>query len=399
MRVLQIGASYVGAQRKIEKAIHEFLCYHGDESYVLFSIGESENDNIFCYENVFYRLIRRVLGKLFGKNNKTAFLSTIRIINFIRKINPDIINLHILHHGYIDYVLLLNYLAKKKIPVVFTAHDMWHFTGGCYYYTTIGCKKFLNGCQDCPKEKKELDCSPQWTSLNFKRKMKLYDKLDNLSFVSVSPWVHIEMMKSFLSQYPQYMIMNSVDAQECEIFNNTKNERFTIIGVAANWDDRKGIDRFLRLADMLQDYCDFVLVGNVDAEHKMKATKNITFTGAVNDLKTLYHLYSSCDLHVSLSYEETFGLTFVEAAIAGIKSLGFNSTAIPYVLEKTYGYVIDSFDILDVADKIRELSLNRKSCVLSKDEISLIKETFSTRAMAEQYYKVFQDTISRRERR
>ena len=132
MKIVQIGGTFVSAQKKIESSIHNFVKAAGHESKILYAISESNDENIICYETRFQNLIRRFLRKYIGKNPHFSVLSTLNIIRHIEKYKPDVVNFHVMHNGYMDYVILLKYLAKKSIPVVFTAHDMWYFTGGCY---------------------------------------------------------------------------------------------------------------------------------------------------------------------------------------------------------------------------------------------------------------------------
>lgn len=391
MRILQIGATFVGAQKKIEYAIHDYALKHGHNSSILYAIGESDDPNIICYENQLDSLIRRGLRKVFGKYPRFALISTLKLIRKIKKYRPDLVHVHIIHHGYLDYERLLKYLAKQKRPVVFTVHDMWFFTGGCYYYSTINCDGFMSGCNSCPKVTRELDCRKDATAKYLKKKLKLFCDLKNISFVSVSPWVHTEIKKSELALYPQYLIMNSVDSERCLSSEPGKNDKFTIIGVAANWDDRKGLRRFYELGEELEDLCDIILVGNVAEDYKKDAPSNITFYGFTNSADELYDLYSSCDLHVSMSLEETFGLTFVEAALSGIRSMGYNSTAIPAVLEKTHGYIISSCTVEETAAKIKQLVESREACVIIGEEYSEIKNYFSPQRMAFEYHKVYEE--------
>lgn len=300
MKIVHIGGTYVGAQKKIEHSIHNYCRTKGHESTILYAIGNTDDEQIICYEKKISNLIRRALRKI-NKNPHSSFLGTVCVIHYLEKLRPDIVNLHILHHGYIDYILLLSYLAKRRIPVVFTAHDMWFFTGGCYYYTNIKCEGFQQGCKKCPKGTKEVDCSSRKTEKYLKKKLYLYSKLSSVSFVSVSPWVYSEMVKSEIGKYPQYMIMNAVGDTKYMPCNVRKSEKFTIIGVAANWDKRKGIDRFLELAVELNDICNIVLVGNILDEQKNEAPSNVSFVGPVTDMYKLYELYASSDLHVSMS--------------------------------------------------------------------------------------------------
>ena len=46
-------------------------------------------------------------------------------------LNADILNFHVIHSGYFNY-LAIPKLTKSK-PAVFTLHDMWSFTGHCAY--------------------------------------------------------------------------------------------------------------------------------------------------------------------------------------------------------------------------------------------------------------------------
>ncbi len=391
MKILQIGATFVGAQKKIEYAIHEYAQKQGHESSILYAIGESDDKRIVCYENRLDSVIRRGLRKVLGKNPHFAFISTLKLIRQIRKFNPDMIHIHIIHHGYLDYEMLLKYLIKMNKPVVFTVHDMWFFTGGCYYYSAVGCDGFMSGCKHCPESDIRLDCRKDVTEKYLKRKLKLFDDLKNISFVSVSPWVYSEIKKSGLQKFPQYLIMNSIDRAKDTFYEAKKRDKFTIIGVATNWDDRKGLRRFYELGILLSEKCDIILVGNVAEHLKNGAPDNIIFYGYTNCSDELYELYSSCDLHVSMSFEETFGLTFVEAALSGIRSVGFYSTAIPAVLEKTNGYIISSCTVEEAALKIRELIENRYMCSISGEEYFRIKEYFSPQRMATEYIRVYDE--------
>lgn len=114
MRILQIGATYVGAQEKIEYIIHRYLENRGHESFILYAYGTSNDARVIKYESKCTNIMRRILWKYLDRTPHAALLSTIQLLSKIEKIHPDIVHLHILHHGYIDYILLLKYLSRKK---------------------------------------------------------------------------------------------------------------------------------------------------------------------------------------------------------------------------------------------------------------------------------------------
>lgn len=396
MRVLQIGGTYVGAQRIIEGETHRWLIKNGHESRVLYAIGEPDDENTVCYETRPENLSRRLLSKVFGNTPCYARPQTRRIIRYIKEWKPDVVHLHVLHHGYADYIFLLNFLAREQIPVVFTMHDMWEATGGCYYYSAQQCDGYKNGCCNCPAEPVTLDCKPSQTEKYFSVKKEIFKKLNNPCFVAVSPWVAEEAKQTALAAYPIYTIWNAVNYTETFHSPKKTNDKFGIVGVAACWDKRKGIDRFLELAQLLGDGYEIRLVGEVSPDIKERVPKNIVFLGRVNDVAKLSALYAEADLHISMSFEETFGMTFIEAAFVGTKSLGFNKTAIPYVIEKVFGYVIDSNDVSDMVNTIHELNQHRENCKLNSEEMVAVRDFFSADRMAKSYYNVYERAIDKK---
>lgn len=391
MRILQLGGTYVGAQKIIEGSIHRYLKACGHESRVLYAIGSSDDPDVVAYETPVGNLVRRGLTKLFGKNYRFAFLSTKRLTRQIEAFAPDIVHLHTVHHGYMDFGRLMEYLARKQIPVVYTMHDMWPFTGGCYYYTDPACDGYQKGCANCPRIS-GLDCSAKDTKKYFDIKQKLFKELKSLCFVAVSQWVYDEAKDSALKDYPKYTVWNAVEAPILRQ-KLPETDKFRIIGVAAQWTERKGIARFLELAQRLGEEFEILLVGNAAAEIREKAPANLCFLGPVEDREELAKLYASSHIHVSMSLEETFGMTFVEAAFCGVKSIGFDSTAITQVVKKAKGYVVRPGAIADVETLLRKLKRDTALCCLTPQEQDEIIKDFSVQTMAEEYLKIYEKQL------
>ena len=394
MKVLQIGGTFVAAQEKIELAIHKKLLCEGDDSNILYAIGNSNDKKIIRYENEFDSFVRRLLRKLLGKKPSFSRLSTYKLISYIKKINPDLVNLHILHHGYLDYILLLEFLADSKIPVVFTLHDMWAFTGGCYYYTAENCDKFIFSCENCPASAERLDNSPKKCEYYRNLKKDLFERFDKLTFVAVSDWVASEAKKSFLSEYDIRVIENGIDVPETLPKESvlSENNVVRIISVATWWDERKGIHRIFETARLLGDGYRFDLVGSASDDIMAQAPENVSFLGYVNDKNDLIRLYFESDVHLSASLEETFGMTFIEAAFAGTRSIGYASTAITGTLLGVKGIAVSEYTPEALAKAIKETSdLNK--CKLSVDEINEIIDRYSSETMADKYLYLYKDIL------
>ena len=71
------------------------------------------------------------LGKITYKLglNDIHCISSYGIKNHNFYLDADIINFHIIHSGYFNY-LAIPKLTKNR-PAIFTLHDMWSFTGHC----------------------------------------------------------------------------------------------------------------------------------------------------------------------------------------------------------------------------------------------------------------------------
>ncbi len=66
---------------------------------------------------------------------------------------PDVIHLHNLHGYYLHVGLLFAWLKRAGIPVLWTLHDCWAFTGHCAFFDFADCPLWEAGCHDCPQVK------------------------------------------------------------------------------------------------------------------------------------------------------------------------------------------------------------------------------------------------------
>ena len=394
MKVVQIGAAYVGAQKEIEYAIHKFLIDNGICSTILYCVGNSNEGNIIRCETKIESLLRRFLVKMCGKHPVFGMASTIRIIKKIKHFEPDVVHLHVLHHNFIDYPLLFRYLIKKQIPVVYTMHDMWAFTGGCYHYSNYNCNGFLKYCRGCTN--RDIDCNCKSTNKKLEEKKYFYAHLKNIAFVSVSDWVNSELEKSFLRKYCHKTIWNAyqlpTDFQILQTRNKV-NQKKRIVGVANNWDKRKGFFDFLLLAEKLGNDYEVILIGNISDSIKKDIPQNVIFLGIISDKKELLRQYAAADLHVSMSCEETFGLTFIEAAAVGTRSIGFNLTAIPYVLNKIGGIVVQNHNVKEMVNTIKDFFEKSDSYKLTNKEVQNAKDFFCISKMAGEYFDIYKSAL------
>ena len=88
-------------------------------------------------------------SRLFDNTGVYSGASTCRFLKWVDEYKPDLVHLHNIHGYYLNIELLFNYLKEKSLPVVWTLHDCWAFTGHCSHFASAGCKKWKTQCESC----------------------------------------------------------------------------------------------------------------------------------------------------------------------------------------------------------------------------------------------------------
>lgn len=397
MRIIQIGAYMSGAQKVIEEEIHQYAMNQGHHSRVLYVRGQSDLAGVVRCESQVENVLSRVLRRFFGKKPQFARLQTLRMIKQIRRFKPDVIHLHVLHGGCMDYQMLLRYLVRIQIPVVYTMHDMWAFTGGCYHYVYDNCAGYLSGCSDCKARQQNLDAARKDIASNFRIKKELLLGLEKLHCVTVSQWVAAEVRKSFLTCRPVHVIYNGIECRESVGTalqrQEDQNVRIRVICVAAYWNQHKGLNTIYELARLLDQRFQIMMVGHVDEADKSIAPDNIVFLGYCENREKLFTLFQRSDIHVTASHAETFGMTMVEAAMAGVRSIGFACTAIEEVLEMVRGVCVTEKSAEALYQAVLKV-VDEGNCHLAADEVATITEQFSIKRMIREYMELYETVVS-----
>lgn len=345
MKILEINAYYnFGSTGNIVKSLCEAGNQNGYEMYAIYWLSrtkENESDRIiFCGEDVSPSRLRKIAQYVFagGKLNYNTE-RTIRIINQIKRINPDIIHLHNLHGdfewGSINLELLIDTIAKCGCKVIWTLHDCWPITGRCYHFSYKKCDKWKYGCGKCPQ--KIFDRQGvffDYSDYNWKQKNYLYQKIKKMTIVTVSDWLNSVVKESMLKNRQVITIYNGVDTN---VFvpktSNDVRDKFRILCIG--WDRRKGYKDYYKLAELLSDDEEIVVVGKrpiFRRWHKLPA--NIKEVDRADSKEEMAAIYRSADVYFNASPAETFGLTTIEAMSCGIPVIGYRNTATTELIEK-----------------------------------------------------------------
>ena len=173
MKVMLINAVPYGSTGKIMFSISKLVKERGGNVVAAtgFSWHKAKLENYEIIGNIFTKTLHMGLSRIFGNHGCYSTFSTNALIRKIKKFSPDIIHLHNVHGWYLNLSLLFKYLKECNIPVVWTLHDCWAFTGGCAHYAYCNCNRWLTGCGECCN----LSSPPQrlLTASRSRRRLKL----------------------------------------------------------------------------------------------------------------------------------------------------------------------------------------------------------------------------------
>ena len=92
------------------------------------------------------------MTRLFDNHGLSSHHATKKFISEIELLKPSIIHLHNIHGYYLNIDLLFNYFEQSDIPIIWTLHDCWPFTGHCCHFSYVQCFRWKSGCYNCPQK-------------------------------------------------------------------------------------------------------------------------------------------------------------------------------------------------------------------------------------------------------
>lgn len=288
--------------------------------------------------------------RLFDNHGLGSKRPTIEFIKRIEDINPDIIHLHNIHGYYLNYKELFAYLSRTGIPVVWTLHDCWPFTGHCAYFDLADCRKWLSGCSRCPLRgmypASELFDN---SSRNYALKKSVFTSVDNLHLVSVSKWLKDVVDRSFLKKYSSYLIYNGIDVPD---FSHTVEREPIVLGAASKWDPRKGLDTFAALRRKLPKKFRIVLIG-LSQQQMRSLPEGIEGLPRINERGAMNEWYRRSTVFVNPSLSETLSVTNLEAQACGTPVIAFDSGGMRETISDKTGLLVNPGDIDGLVEAIK----------------------------------------------
>lgn len=291
------------------------------------------------------RAFHVIAGILTGFNGYFSFFSTLRLLRKIKTVKPDIIHLHNIHQYCINFPLLFNYINKKKIKVVWTFHDCWPITGHCAHFDMVNCEKWKTGCNHCPIYQYYPKSIWDNSKIMYRKKRELFSSIDDLTIVTPSNWLNNIVSKSYLKEKTIVTIHNGINLEVFKpIRTEKRNEKCILLGVASSWDETKGLDVFIRLAETLpMEKYEIIMVGTNETIDRM-IPKSIISVHKTDNQDELAKIYSRADYFINPTREDTFPTVNIEALACGTPVITYDTGGSPEIIDSSCGIIIKKND-------------------------------------------------------
>lgn len=326
-----------------------------------------------------------------------------RIEQRVARYQPDLIHLHWVGFGYMP----VQEMRRFKVPVIWTLHDMWPFTGGCHY--SGECAGYVGRCGHCP----QLNSSRKYdlSSWLHSRKTRLWQDIP-LTIVSPSLWLAERARSSSLfagrriEVLPNAIDVNLYKPMEKRVARQLLNippdaQVIMFAAIDGRAEERKGYRYLKEALSMFSDGGQLknvsLLAVGVGEPDKQEFHLPVHYLGRVYDDMTMVAAYSAADVFVSPSTEDNLPNTVMEAMACGTPCVTFNLGGFPDLIKDGIsGYLAPSFDPSELASGIsRVLSDPSRHRLLSEAARAKVIASYDSSIIAGRHISLYQDVLEK----
>ena len=393
MRIVQINICDNGSTGKIMLDIFDHL---GSDWEKVAYVSRKYTDRDFVkrmHTRTQYR-IHKFLSMYLALDEWGSYFTTKKVIKELKKHKPDILHLHNIHNHTINFRLLFEYIKRNDIKTIWTLHDCWAFTGGCFHFEYNGCDKWRTGCHDCEFLRDTATLTPiDSTSRYYEVKKKAFTGVKNMIIATPSKWLKNLVKKSFLKAYRVEVVNNGVNLSNFNYVNGHSfdnvidRDKKILLGVASPFSDKKGFNDFLKLAGKIGDDYRIVLVGLTNNQKEL-LPGNVVGIERTDNQRQLAELYSMAYAFVNMTYEDTFSMVNLEALSCGTPVICYDTGGAVEMLNNKNSVIVEQGDLNGIVDALSRIDGLKKN---AKDFTQQIKSEFSCDKMASQYLRLYKE--------
>lgn len=393
-----INLGNFGSTGKIMRGIGSSAAKKDYKTYCFFpgsknNYPKGKQDILMCSE--FTKKINYKLASFTGFNGFFSVITSYRLLCKLNRIKPDIIHLHNIHGSYINLPLLFRYIKKHSIPIIWTLHDCWSFTGHCPHFTMVNCEKWKTGCYKCPQYRYYPKSYVDRTKTMYKLKKKWFTGVENMTLVTPSQWLADLVKQSYLKDYNVKVINNGIDLN---IFKPTPSnfrekynlgDKYIVLGIAFGWGKRKGLDVFIELSKCLDSNKYKIVLVGTDKNTEEQLPDNIISIHRTQNQQELAEIYTAADIFANPTREDNYPTVNMEAIACGTPVITFRTGGSPEILDDTCGVVVDCDDnqaMLLQIQRICEIKpFSKKACIKQATK-------FDMNDKYQEYMKLYEDS-------
>lgn len=397
MKVVQINAVCgKGSTGRICTDIAEVLIKHGHDCKILYGNGTSTYPHAVSVSNKWLVKLNALRARITGNDMGGSYISTRRIIRYLKQYRPDVVHLHNVHANFVNFPLLCRFLAVENIATVITMHDCWYFTGKCTHYLPYGCKKWKESCGNCNFLHAGI---PSWfrdqTHKLILTKRKTLKLIPRLHIVGCSKWIINEARQS-IGCCPSTFIYNGISFDDfSHVLSSFPKENECegcelILGFANKWLLPENSKLFTDVINQLESNQRLVLIGCADnqIERINSLCSRIIALPFQNDKEALRDIYSACSLFVNASLADTLPTVCLEAQACGVPVIANKQAGIPETVFSKYGRIVNELTAERIFQHLRDLRKFDRKLILEECR-RFVQQNFSKNENYLRYIEVY----------
>jgi glycosyltransferase involved in cell wall biosynthesis len=416
MKILHVNTNDIaGGAARAAFRLHTGLKRIGTKSEMFVQNKSSDDSTVTCFngtssviEKVYRRFRREYIQRCFSvyRNSRPSGLELFSddrapfgksLVDQIPK--ADIFNLHWLS-GFLD---LNEFFERVTIPVVWTLHDMYAFTGGCHY--NVHCDRYTAQCGACPQlgSIHESDLSRRiW-----QRKKKAYGKVGfrRLHLVAPSRWMAKEIGRStLLRDLPITIIPNGLDAdvfvpkdrQGLRTALNIRQDARVVLFISDSVaKQRKGFNLLAEALLGIEAVDNLLLVSIGSGKPVIPSNINNLHLGSIQSEFLMSVALNTADVFVIPSLQDNLPNTVLEAMACGIPVVGFDTGGIPdMVRHGETGLLAPVGDVRALREAISRCLRDRDKCeVMGVNGRKVVEREYTLEVQAKRYIALYEQIL------
>lgn len=338
----------------------------------------------------------RHLAEWTGLNGAFSIWATLKMLRRFRQMDVQLVHLHNLQGFCVNIPLLFWYIKRHQLPVVWTLHGTWPYTGKCVHHVLANCDRWKTGCYDCPQQKIWPASNVDNSRWMWRWKKKLFTSVETMRVVAPSQWLVDLAKQSFLGAFPISVIHNGINQH---VFRPTESNfrqqhglenKIVLLGVAEAWSKKKGLDVMEELAQRLDEPYRIVLVETLDKE-RAKLPGNIVSIAHTSSKSELAQIYTAADLFIQPTRADTFPTVNMEALACGTPVITFRTGGSPEIIDNNCGATVEMDDIEGMMAAIQDESRHHR---FTRENCQQRARQFTVEHMVAQYLELYAETLN-----